>query len=648
MLRRPKLVALLAYLAAARPHGFHRRDRLLAIFWPELDQPRARNALRQAVFHLRTSLGADALLTRGDEELAVNPARVRCDVVAFDELLAAGREAAALELVRGELLPGFHLSDAPDFERWLDEEREHLHRQTAIAAGTLAQAEEKQGNLAGAAHWARLGAEVAPYDEDGLRTLLGVLDRAGDRAGALQAYDRFARRLEADLGVQPAPETQAVVRAIRTRIGEHEPGVGIRPVQGVVAQAPGAAPVNVDGPTSRAAEPAGGRPQRVPGARALAVTIIGGTVAIFALADSGSRRMIAGGMGYQGTLLAGLGLLLIILAQWADTFPDRTAARPKTQRGVRLTAWLAGYGLVAGALTLHGYYASTVLVVLLALVTALARPRAERAARAPRLTVVGRGGVLQVALLVASFVVEGRLIAQPQTPRNDTVNVFVVLSFEPSTTLSPTLAMRLWQTYVRTFANVFTAPAFHVHPQQFTAEAFSQFTLQETPEAEIVERLRQLRPPPDLILTSAVRYTEVPDFVRIGSFVRRVEGGRLSAPLTRAIVQEGHVDDVWHHALIAATSFLAAIEVDAGVALPDSVEQQVLRQTLDLFADGVATQTDDADAQPGLDSLKTMTNAGLAITPFDVLSVLSQFSHGYDTPDDAARRRSALAKVFRR
>src|SRR3989475_1533496 len=38
VLAQPKRVALLAYLAAATPRRLHRRDSLLALFWPELDR----------------------------------------------------------------------------------------------------------------------------------------------------------------------------------------------------------------------------------------------------------------------------------------------------------------------------------------------------------------------------------------------------------------------------------------------------------------------------------------------------------------------------------------------------------------------------------------------------------------------------------
>jgi DNA-binding SARP family transcriptional activator len=42
VLSQPKRFALLVNLAVAAPGGFVRRDRLIALFWPEHDQDRAR------------------------------------------------------------------------------------------------------------------------------------------------------------------------------------------------------------------------------------------------------------------------------------------------------------------------------------------------------------------------------------------------------------------------------------------------------------------------------------------------------------------------------------------------------------------------------------------------------------------------------
>src|SRR5688572_9094738 len=74
LLRQSKRVSLLAYLAAATPHGFHRRDTLLGVFWPELDGQRARSALSQALYVLRSALGHEAILTRGDADVGFAPA----------------------------------------------------------------------------------------------------------------------------------------------------------------------------------------------------------------------------------------------------------------------------------------------------------------------------------------------------------------------------------------------------------------------------------------------------------------------------------------------------------------------------------------------------------------------------------------------
>src|SRR6267378_1864865 len=85
LLTRSRRLALLAYLAAATPRGFRRRDSLLALFWPELDQEHARAALRQALHVLRGALGGDVVTTRGDEEIGLDFGRFWCDVVAFDD-----------------------------------------------------------------------------------------------------------------------------------------------------------------------------------------------------------------------------------------------------------------------------------------------------------------------------------------------------------------------------------------------------------------------------------------------------------------------------------------------------------------------------------------------------------------------------------
>src|SRR2546425_182281 len=217
LLSQPRRLALLAYLAAATPRGPHRRDTLLALFWPELDQDHARAALRQSLHVLRSALGADTMVSRGDEEIGLDFERIWCDVAAFARAIDGGEPGQALDLYRGNLLEGFFISDASEFERWLESERAKLAGVAARTARTLAQSCEKRGDLSTAVHWARRAIELAPNDEGLLRQLIAVLDRTGDRAGALQAYEEFAQHLAEEYEAEPAAETKALLAAVRAR-----------------------------------------------------------------------------------------------------------------------------------------------------------------------------------------------------------------------------------------------------------------------------------------------------------------------------------------------------------------------------------------------------------------------------------------------
>ena len=211
-----KRFALLAYLAVAVPRGFHRRDILLALFWPELDQEHARRALRQALYLIRRSMADAVVVSRGDEEIGLDWDAFWCDAAAFEAMLDEGQPEDALEVYRGDLLEGFHLSGCAEFERWLDDEQSRLRKRAAQAAWSLAEREEQAGNAVQAGHWARRGVTLSPGDETALRRLVELLDRLGDRAGAVREYEAFARRLAEEYELEPSAETRELIEAIRS------------------------------------------------------------------------------------------------------------------------------------------------------------------------------------------------------------------------------------------------------------------------------------------------------------------------------------------------------------------------------------------------------------------------------------------------
>ena len=77
-----------------------------------------------------------------------------------------------------------------------------------------AQAALAAGDLAGAARLAEGALDHDPYDEVVLRTLMTALAASGRPASALAAYATVRARLADDLGVDPAPDTEALHTAV--------------------------------------------------------------------------------------------------------------------------------------------------------------------------------------------------------------------------------------------------------------------------------------------------------------------------------------------------------------------------------------------------------------------------------------------------
>jgi len=214
----PKQLALLAYLCLEGSSRASRRDRIVYLLWPELDQDHARAALSQAVYRLRRHLGADTVLSFGQDELTIDRGRVWCDAFQLEECLASGRGEDALHLYGGDFLEGFHLAGAPDFERWLADRRERIREALVGAALGVAEGAEARGHLPKAVQVLRRALEVSPLEEFVVRRLLLLLDRTGEPGEALRVYDDFAARLGDEYDLAPAPETRDTVASMLARV----------------------------------------------------------------------------------------------------------------------------------------------------------------------------------------------------------------------------------------------------------------------------------------------------------------------------------------------------------------------------------------------------------------------------------------------
>ena len=207
-----KHLALLTYLALS-PDGTRSRSHLLALLWPESPDDKARRSLNEAVRRLRSTLGTERLVTRGDT-LQLNAGELEVDVRQFETLRAEG-QVRALELIRGEFLEGFHVDDAPVFEDWMDTQRAQIRQ---AATGLLVARAEEQlavNRYVEARALARRALALDPFSEPALALGMRSAALEGDSTGALALYHEVVERLAHEIGETPSGALSALAARIR-------------------------------------------------------------------------------------------------------------------------------------------------------------------------------------------------------------------------------------------------------------------------------------------------------------------------------------------------------------------------------------------------------------------------------------------------
>lgn len=206
-------LAILALLATAGDRGVS-RDRVMALFWPDKDGDHARGALRQALYALRRDAGERELVL-GSIDLTLNRAVIDADVLQFDLALNAGNPQRAVNVYGGALLDGVHLRDVPEFERWVERERDRKARQYRAALEQLATSATARGEHRRAAELWSLLASSDPLSATSTVAVMSAFVRAGDEPSALRYARDYERLVRAELEARPDPSVVALEQAIR-------------------------------------------------------------------------------------------------------------------------------------------------------------------------------------------------------------------------------------------------------------------------------------------------------------------------------------------------------------------------------------------------------------------------------------------------
>lgn len=201
--------SLFAYLCF-HPHLQHRREKLAGMLWPDSDESNARSNLRHALWRLGEVVGK-ASFVADKLSISINPeADLWIDVAQFEttsEDDPLDDVLAAVQLYRGELLPGF-------YEDWVELERERLRAAYDRKVERLISLLLDAGRWAAAIQWSERWIAQGHVPEYAFRSLMVAHRALGDSAKVASTYERCKAALREDLDVEPSPETTTLFKEL--------------------------------------------------------------------------------------------------------------------------------------------------------------------------------------------------------------------------------------------------------------------------------------------------------------------------------------------------------------------------------------------------------------------------------------------------
>lgn len=225
--RRRQPLAILSVLALHdRPVT---RDELCYLFWSDAPQEVSRQRLRRSLSELRQALGPlahqliDELGTTG-RLVRINPQTCRVDARDFLELTSRARRSPdpdglraaeqAVSISNEPLLNGLELDDAPEFEHWLRQQREHFQHLRLDALRRMVRGYAKMQDYARAIATVEQALALDALSEDLHRQAIWLYAASGRRSDAVRQFAWCASLLERELAIEPDDLTRAVYQAV--------------------------------------------------------------------------------------------------------------------------------------------------------------------------------------------------------------------------------------------------------------------------------------------------------------------------------------------------------------------------------------------------------------------------------------------------
>ena len=233
---RRRSLALLALLGSAGERGLS-RDKLAAYLWPESDSERSRHALAQTLYGIRRELSPELVVAAGND-LKIRSDLISVDLWEFESAISRGDFEAATAAYAGPFLDGFYISDALEFERWVESERSRLAHAFKSALHALEKQAVQRNDWRAACEWLRRAVSADPLDSALALRYMKALAAAGDRGTALRHGRVHETLIREELKVTPDPGVRAYMQQLRDDLRRGESTLPTPPSELPAAEVP--------------------------------------------------------------------------------------------------------------------------------------------------------------------------------------------------------------------------------------------------------------------------------------------------------------------------------------------------------------------------------------------------------------------------
>ncbi len=220
---------LLLVFLALHPNQDVSRERLIDLFWPEMDEESGRDNLSTTLARLRKTLslaGIDNALVANRQFVSLRSTRIYCDIAAFESALREYDAAhcdeqkitaleKAVSLYAGEPLPGV-------YGDWAIEIQDRLIASYHSVLHSLLKLHMTRADYPAAVYISTLATSHDPLDEISVRARMRALAALGRINELEDCFNALGRALLVDARVSPSQQTRELYERLKAQYSEEE------------------------------------------------------------------------------------------------------------------------------------------------------------------------------------------------------------------------------------------------------------------------------------------------------------------------------------------------------------------------------------------------------------------------------------------